>query len=139
MREVAALQEGIPRRFREIRPAARFPEDLEEIIKHVSPRVLQFSGHGDAIRHGVFAGALAFEVGDGTIQLPAPHLFIRLLDQVRFHVIRFFNAPLPPFHASLSTARAPLPTVRHHSRTTLRYRTRIIFFRRACRDWSAYS
>ena len=50
MKEIATLQEGIPRRLREIRPAARFPDDIEEVAKFVRPRVLQFSGHGDIIK-----------------------------------------------------------------------------------------
>jgi len=84
MREVATLQDGIPRRLREIRPAARFPDDIEEIVKGVRPRVIQFSGHGDIVKkdnatRGLFTGALAFEV-DGELQLPDPKLFIDLLD-----------------------------------------------------------
>ena len=84
MREVAMLQDGITRRFREIRPAARFPDDIEEIVKYVRPRVIQFSGHGDIVKtdnqeRGLFTGALAFEV-DGELQLPNPQKFIELLD-----------------------------------------------------------
>jgi hypothetical protein len=79
MREVTSLQDGIPRRLREIRPAARFPEDIAEVVQQISPRVIMFSGHGDAVRKGLFAGALAFEVADGTIQLPDPAAFIGLL------------------------------------------------------------
>ena len=41
--------------------------------------MLQFSGHGDALRRGPMAGALAFEMADGTIQLPDPDDFIALL------------------------------------------------------------
>lgn len=87
------LQTGIPRRVREVRPAARFPHDVAAIIKDLSPRILQvmrrfrcemsplfitpsrprplqFSGHGDAVKRGPLAGALAFELPDGTINLP---------------------------------------------------------------------
>mgnify|MGYP006888798621 CR=1 FL=1 len=68
----------IPRKLREIRPAAQFPADIEHALKEHSPRVLQFSGHGNAVKTGPFAGALAFELKDGTISLPDPMSFIEL-------------------------------------------------------------
>lgn len=81
MREILLLQEGVPRRLREIRPAARFPDDIIDVLRAISPRVVQFSGHGDAVTRGLFSGALAFDLGDGTIDLPDPRLFIKLLAQ----------------------------------------------------------
>ena len=52
MKEIQSCIENIPHRYREIRPAARFPEDMLHVVRELSPRMLQFSGHGDAIRHG---------------------------------------------------------------------------------------
>ena len=79
MKEIGFLQEAIPHRLRDIRPAACFPADIKKAVQELSPRVLQFSGHGDALRRGPMAGALAFEMADGTIQLPDPDDFIELL------------------------------------------------------------
>ena len=79
MKEIGFLQEAIPHRLRDIRPAACFPADIKKAVQELSPRVLQFSGHGDAPRRGPMAGALAFEMADGTIQLPDPDDFIELL------------------------------------------------------------
>ena len=79
MREIVAMQTAIPRRLREIRPAARFPVDIEPVLRQLTPRIVQFSGHGDAVKRGAYAGALAFELADGTIQLPDPQSFVDLL------------------------------------------------------------
>ena len=49
------------------------------MIRELSPRCIQFSGHGDAVKRGAFAGALAFETHEGKIQLPSPDAFIQLL------------------------------------------------------------
>ena len=84
MKEIISLQEGIPRRLREIRPAAAFPADIVQVLKEHSPRVLQFSGHGNAVRRGAFAGALAFETADGTIELPDPQAFITVLSRRKY-------------------------------------------------------
>ena len=46
------------------------PNQVEEAINSFSPRVVQFSGHGDAVRRGAFAGALAFETKDGRVDTP---------------------------------------------------------------------
>ena len=70
MKEIASCIEAIPRRLREIRPAARFPDDIKQVVRELSPRLLQFSGHGDAVRRGALAGALAFELPNGQLQLP---------------------------------------------------------------------
>ena len=83
MKEIISLQESIPRKLREIRPAAQFPADIEHALKEHSPRVLQFSGHGDAVKRGAFAGALAFELADGTLAPADPIDFIALLDRSR--------------------------------------------------------
>ena len=56
-----------------------FPDDIKQVVRELSPRVIQFSGHGDAVRRGALAGALAFELSDGTIQLPNPDDFIDFL------------------------------------------------------------
>ena len=66
-----------------MRPAARFPHDVAGLVRDMSPRIIQFSGHGDAVKTGPFAGALAFELPDGCIQLPDPLAFIELLDRKR--------------------------------------------------------
>ena len=79
MREIQAMQATIPRRLREIRPAAQFPNDIEPTLRQLTPRIIQFSGHGDAVKRGAYAGALAFELKDGTIQLPDPQSFVDLL------------------------------------------------------------
>jgi hypothetical protein len=65
MKEVQALTKSIHPRQVMIKPAAEFPRSVEEAINSFSPRVVQFSGHGDAVRRGAFAGALAFETKDG--------------------------------------------------------------------------
>lgn len=78
MREITAMQSAIPRTMREIRPAARFPADVEPVLRQLTPRIIQFSGHGDAVKRGAYAGALAFEL-NGTIQLPNPQSFVDLL------------------------------------------------------------
>ena len=83
MKEIISLQESIPRKLREIRPAAQFPADIEHALKEHSPRVLQFSGHGNAVKRGPFAGALAFELADGTLAPADPIDFIALLDRSR--------------------------------------------------------
>jgi hypothetical protein len=79
MKEISDCSASIPRRLREIRPAARFPEDIQQVIRECQPQILQFSGHGDAVKQGAFAGALAFQHADGLIQLPSPDDFIALL------------------------------------------------------------
>ena len=81
MKEIADCIESVPRRLREIRPAARFPDDIKQVIRECQPQILQFSGHGDAVRKGTLAGALAFQMGDGQIQLPSPDDFISLLSK----------------------------------------------------------
>ena len=83
MREIMELQSSIPQRMCAVRPAARFPQDVATLVRDLSPRVIQFSGHGDAVKHGPFAGSLAFEAEDGTIQLPDPRDFIDLLASKR--------------------------------------------------------
>ena len=70
--------EAIPHMQREIRPAATFPDDVAHVARELSPRVIQFSGHGNAVRAGAYAGALAFERG-GTLQPVPPDELIRLL------------------------------------------------------------
>ena len=79
MREVTAMQESVPRRLREVRPAARFPDDIAAAVRQSSPRVLQFSGHGVPYSDG--SRRLAFEVAGGVIQLPDPAEMIALLDR----------------------------------------------------------
>eukprot|EP00327_Prymnesium_parvum_P033079 CAMPEP_0195599388 /NCGR_PEP_ID=MMETSP0815-20121206/4007_1 /TAXON_ID=97485 /ORGANISM="Prymnesium parvum, Strain Texoma1" /LENGTH=1645 /DNA_ID=CAMNT_0040738823 /DNA_START=358 /DNA_END=5295 /DNA_ORIENTATION=+ len=79
MREIVAIQSAIPRTLREIRPAARFPTDIEPVLRQLKPRIIQFSGHGNAVKRGAYAGALAFELPNGTIQLPSPQSFVDLL------------------------------------------------------------
>jgi len=79
MREIVAMQQAIPRKLREIRPAARFPIDVEPVLRQLTPRIIQFSGHGDAVARGAYAGALAFEMPNGMIQLPDPQSFVELL------------------------------------------------------------
>ena len=80
MKEIMSCIEAIPRKLREIRPAARF-DDIQAVVKELSPRCLQFSGHGDAVKQGALAGALAFELADGLIHLPNPKAFIQLLNK----------------------------------------------------------
>jgi len=78
MNEIQECCEAIPHMQREIRPAATFPDDVAHVARELSPRVIQFSGHGNAVRAGAYAGALAFERG-GTLQPVPPDELIRLL------------------------------------------------------------
>ena len=41
MKEIMALVDAVPRHMREIRPAARFRDDVHGFIQELSPRVLQ--------------------------------------------------------------------------------------------------
>ena len=73
--------QALPFRERELRPAARFPEDIEKPLFEpgtygLAPRILHFSGHGDA---GGGSGALCFEKEDGTPHFPTPEAFIKTL------------------------------------------------------------
>jgi hypothetical protein len=79
MREIASLQRALPANQQQVCPAARWPNDVEKALSRVSPRLVQFSGHGDAILRGPLAGALAFEYDDGCLHTPDPSSFIRLL------------------------------------------------------------
>ena len=45
MKEITSCIENIPHRYRVIRPAARFPEDMLHVVRELSPRMLQFSGY----------------------------------------------------------------------------------------------
>ena len=82
--------------MREVRPAARFPHDVAGLVRDMSPRIIQFSGHGNAVKTGPFAGALAFELPDGGIQLPDPMAFIDLLDRKRCPRLQVLLYPSTP-------------------------------------------
>lgn len=90
MREVAALQENIPRRMRELKPAARFPQDIAAATRQASPRVITFSGHGLQTPDGT--RRLAFEMEDGTIALPPPAMLVQLLRHMPRLECVFLNA-----------------------------------------------
>eukprot|EP00908_Phaeocystis_cordata_P023978 Transcript_6443.p1 GENE.Transcript_6443~~Transcript_6443.p1 ORF type:complete len:782 (-),score=276.83 Transcript_6443:66-2411(-) len=79
MKEVQALTESMPQSKVIVKAAAEFPGSVEKPIQTFSPRLIQFSGHGNAVQSGVNAGALAFELEDGTLDTPAPDEFIALL------------------------------------------------------------
>jgi hypothetical protein len=84
MRELRQLQEAVPADRQDIRPAARFPSDVARALLATRPRILQFSGHGDAVLSGPCAGALAFDLDGGGLNLPDPADFILLLQKHRF-------------------------------------------------------
>ena len=68
---------SVPRH--EILPACRFPEDVKSSLARYLPRILQFSGHGDAVVDGPLAGALAFETSSGEINLVPPDQLVAVL------------------------------------------------------------
>ena len=47
VREITEMQSSIPRMKRSVWAAAVFPDDLRHALYEVSPRILQFSGHGE--------------------------------------------------------------------------------------------
>ena len=79
MREVASLQSALPANQQEVCAAVQWPRDVRRALRRAAPRVLQFSGHGDAVLRGPLAGALAFQHADGTVHTPDPGGFIALL------------------------------------------------------------
>ena len=79
MKEVQALTEAVPQRHILIKAAAEWPGSIAQTIKKYSPRLIQFSGHGDAVKRGAHEGALAFEKPDGQLHAPDPEEFIALL------------------------------------------------------------
>ena len=79
MREVASLQSALPANQQEVCAAVQWPRDVRRALRRAAPRVLQFSGHGDAVLRGPLAGALAFQHSDGTVHTPDPGGFIALL------------------------------------------------------------
>lgn len=67
MRDIEDLQKAVPRRMREIMPAVGL-EAVADFVKHISPRVLHFSGHG--MSEGG-EGRLLFEDKNGVMQARA--------------------------------------------------------------------
>lgn len=50
LRELQALQTAIPPRLQVVLPAARFPEDVSPALRDHQPRIVHFSGHGNAAK-----------------------------------------------------------------------------------------
>ena len=80
-REIFATITVLPRDEYLVLPATRFPEDVKnalynETMAGISPRILHFSGHGDARQQ---QGCLLFENEDGTMHLPTADEFIAVL------------------------------------------------------------
>lgn len=91
MREVKALLRCVPVRDWTVLPACRFPIDVQAALSQCSPRIIQFSGHGDAYSSGPLAGSLAFEDARGEVDVPTADQLVSVLSATSVECV-FLNA-----------------------------------------------